>query len=332
MRLVNEEQRQGLEELATWRASLRSGTVNGDDAEPGTVAAAGPATPVAVVDRETSNGEVTETELRADPDTVNDTDTDDTDIENRDTAATVEETDSAAVSEPDTAGDRTEVAETEDEEDEEDETPRRRPLVDWLVVMGIALLAALLDQDVRARPLRRRRHLHGHDARGRRPRVRQQALVPAARSTSRRRRRTARDRRHGVARPHQARIGLPGESIEMRNCQVFVGDRLLIEPYLDPEVVRPGNCGEDFEPLDIEDGRVFVMGDNRWLMDGELGTVDRTICRPGVRRWPSSNWAGQVSTDRAPFRAVADGCCGRSMSSSHWRTPSSARQHSCALL
>jgi signal peptidase I len=288
VRLVNEEQRQGLEELATWRASLRSGTVNGDDADPATVAAAGPATPVAIVDRETSNGEVTKTEPRADPDTVNDTDTD---IENRDFAATVEETDSAAVSEPDTAGERTEVAVTEDEEDE---APRRRPLVDWLVVMGIALLAAFLirtyvlahfvvdgtsmvttleDGDrVFVNKLSYRLHdprrgdvvvLHEIDA------TAQRDLIKRV-------------------------VGLPGESIEMRNCQVFVGGRLLIEPYLDPEVVRPGNCGEDFEPLDVEDGRVFVMGDNRGgSMDSRvLGTVDEDdlVGRAFVVFWPSSNW------------------------------------------
>jgi len=288
VRLVNEEQRQGLEELATWRASLRSGTVNGDDADPATVAAAGPATPVAIVDRETSNGEVTKTEPRADPDTVNDTDTD---IENRDFAATVEETDSAAVSEPDTAGERTEVAVTEDEEDE---APRRRPLVDWLVVMGIALLAAFLirtyvlahfvvdgtsmvttleDGDrVFVNKLSYRLHdprrgdvvvLHEIDA------TAQRDLIKRV-------------------------VGLPGETIEMRNCQVLVGGRLLIEPYLDPEVVRPGNCGEDFEPLDVEDGRVFVMGDNRGgSMDSRvLGTVDEDdlVGRAFVVFWPSSNW------------------------------------------
>lgn len=281
VRLVNEEQRQGLEELATWRASLRSGTVNGDAAEPGTVAAAGPATPVAVVDRETSNGEVTETESRADPDTVNDTDTDD-----KDTAGDrTEFADEAATSER-------EVDETEDDEDEE--APRRRPLVDWLVVMGIALLAAFLirtyvlahfvvdgtsmvttleDGDrVFVNKLSYRLHdprrgdvvvLHEIDA------TAQRDLIKRV-------------------------IGLPGESIEMRNCQVFVGGRLLIEPYLDPEVVRPGNCGEDFEPLDIEDGRVFVMGDNRGgSMDSRvLGTVDEDdlVGRAFVVFWPSSNW------------------------------------------
>jgi len=289
VRLVNEEQRQGLEELATWRASLRSGTVSGDDADPATVAAAGPATPVAVVDRETSNGEATETEPRADPDV------DRTEI-----------ADEAAVSETDTVGDRTEFAdeaatserevdETEDDEDDEDEeAPRRRPLVDWLVVMGIALLAAFLirtyvlahfvvdgtsmvttleDGDrVFVNKLSYRLHdprrgdvvvLHEIDA------TAQRDLIKRV-------------------------VGLPGETIEMRNCQVLVGGRLLIEPYLDPEVVRPGNCGEDFEPLDVEDGRVFVMGDNRGgSMDSRvLGTVDEDdlVGRAFVVFWPSSNW------------------------------------------
>ncbi|MDQ3178441.1 MAG: signal peptidase I [Actinomycetota bacterium] len=290
---MNEEQRQGLEELATWRASLRSGTVNGDDAEPGTVAAAGPATPVAVVDRETSNGEVTETEPRADPDVIDDTDTDDTDIENTYT------------DDKDTAGDRTEFAdeaatserevdETEDDEYEEDEAPRRRPLVDWLVVMGIALLAAFLI----------RTYVLAHFV------VDGTSMVTTLEDTDRvfvnkLSYRLHDPRRGDVVVLHEIDataqrdlikrvVGLPGETIEMRNCQVFVGGRLLIEPYLDPEVVRPGNCGEDFQPLAVEDGHVFVMGDNRGgSMDSRvLGTVDEDdlVGRAFVVFWPSSNW------------------------------------------
>ncbi len=286
VRLVNEEQRQGLEELATWRASLRSGTVSGDDADPATVAAAGPATPVAVVDRETSNGEATETEPRADPDV------DRTEI-----------ADGAAVSETDTAGDRTEFADEaatserevdETEDDEDEEAPRRRPLVDWLVVMGIALLAAFLirtyvlahfvvdgtsmvttleDGD---RVFVNKVSYRLHD-----PRRGDVVVLHEIDATA---------QRDLIKRV----VGLPGETIEMRNCQVFVGGRLLIEPYLDPEVVRPGNCGEDFEPLDVEDGRVFVMGDNRGgSMDSRvLGTVDEDelVGRAFVVFWPSSNW------------------------------------------
>ena len=43
-------------------------------------------------------------------------------------------------------------------------------------------------------------------------------------------------------------IALPGETIEVRSCQVLIDGRLLEEPYLDPEVVQPGNCGGDLAP------------------------------------------------------------------------------------
>ena len=40
-------------------------------------------------------------------------------------------------------------------------------------------------------------------------------------------------------------IALPGETIEVHNCQVVIDGQNLEEPYLDPEVVTPGNCGGD---------------------------------------------------------------------------------------
>ena len=40
-------------------------------------------------------------------------------------------------------------------------------------------------------------------------------------------------------------IALPGETIEMRNCEVTIDGKQLDEPYLDPQVVTPGNCGGD---------------------------------------------------------------------------------------
>ncbi|MDQ3312212.1 MAG: signal peptidase I [Actinomycetota bacterium] len=285
---MNEEQRQGLEELATWRASLRSGTVSRDDAGSATVAAAGPATPVAVVDRETSNGEATETELRAEPEATENSDTENSETDDRDVAGDrIKEADGEA------ATSASEVDETDDE-DEEDEAPRRRPLVDWLVVMGIALLAAFLI----------RTYVLAHFV------VDGTSMVTTLEDTDRvfvnkLSYRLHDPRRGDVVVLHEIDataqrdlikrvVGLPGETIEMRNCQVFVGGRLLIEPYLDPEVVRPGNCGEDFQPLAVEDGHVFVMGDNRGgSMDSRvLGTVDEDdlVGRAFVVFWPSSNW------------------------------------------
>jgi signal peptidase I len=89
-------------------------------------------------------------------------------------------------------------------------------------------------------------------------------------------------------------IAVGGEEIEMRSCEVRVGGQLLLEPYLDPTVVTPGNCGGDFGPLIVPEGTVFVMGDNRaGSQDSRaLGPIllDDIVGRAFVVFWPRSNW------------------------------------------
>jgi len=51
--------------------------------------------------------------------------------------------------------------------------------------------------------------------------------------------------------------GLPGETIELRNGQVYIDGEPLTEPW----VVNPG--GGNYGPLTIPPLHVFVMGDNR---------------------------------------------------------------------
>lgn len=52
-------------------------------------------------------------------------------------------------------------------------------------------------------------------------------------------------------------VGLPGETVEVRDNQVVVDGTPLEEPYL-PEVFMP-----DEPPVTVGDDEVFVMGDNR---------------------------------------------------------------------
>ena len=90
-------------------------------------------------------------------------------------------------------------------------------------------------------------------------------------------------------------IGLPGETIEMRDCVVFINDKVLVEPYLDPKVVTPGNCGPNFSPVTVQPQHVFVMGDNRpgsGDSRGNLGQVDydQIVGRAFVVIWPKSHW------------------------------------------
>jgi len=90
-------------------------------------------------------------------------------------------------------------------------------------------------------------------------------------------------------------IGLPGESVEVRNCTVLIDGRILNEPYLDPEVVTPTECGGDYT-LDgvVPDDHVFVMGDNRGGSQDSrvIGPVseDDLVGRAFVVFWPQRNW------------------------------------------
>ncbi|BAL80737.1 signal peptidase I [Caldisericum exile] len=51
-------------------------------------------------------------------------------------------------------------------------------------------------------------------------------------------------------------IGLPGETIYIKNDTVYIDGKPLKEPYLNSPMA-------DMEPVKVPDGSVFVMGDNR---------------------------------------------------------------------
>src|SRR3954465_153347 len=58
-------------------------------------------------------------------------------------------------------------------------------------------------------------------------------------------------------------VGLPGETIEYRSCQLFVDGQRINEPYLAPPIVPPTRGGPAHPPVQVEPKHVFVMGDNR---------------------------------------------------------------------
>lgn len=53
-------------------------------------------------------------------------------------------------------------------------------------------------------------------------------------------------------------VGLPGDTVEGQNGQVLINGEPLDEPYLD-EGVTTG----DFDPVVVPEGHLFMMGDNR---------------------------------------------------------------------
>ena len=90
-------------------------------------------------------------------------------------------------------------------------------------------------------------------------------------------------------------IALEGETIEMRNCEVRIDGEVLEEPYLDPVEIGPENlCGGDFGPEVVPEDHVFVMGDNR---DGsqdsraiQAVSEDDIVGRAFVVFWPTGHW------------------------------------------
>lgn len=89
-------------------------------------------------------------------------------------------------------------------------------------------------------------------------------------------------------------IALPGEEIEIQNCVVRIDGLVLIEPYLDPAVVTANRCGGDQPSIQVPEDHVFVMGDNRpGSSDSRsLGPIPRDdlVGRAFVVFWPRADW------------------------------------------
>ncbi|MGG2053507.1 signal peptidase I [Lysinibacillus pakistanensis] len=97
-------------------------------------------------------------------------------------------------------------------------------------------------------------------------------------------------------------IGLPGETLEYKNDQLYINGEPIDEPYLDAykSQITEGTLTEDFSLKDIgvnleeiPEGFVFVMGDNRrYSKDSRhIGLVDQKeiIGNTSLIFWPFSD-------------------------------------------
>jgi signal peptidase I len=83
-------------------------------------------------------------------------------------------------------------------------------------------------------------------------------------------------------------IGLPGDTVEVHDAQVFVNGTALAEPY----IAHPPDY--TFGPVQVEADRFFVLGDNRSNSSDshKWGTVPREdiVGRALIIYWPPPKW------------------------------------------
>ena len=88
-------------------------------------------------------------------------------------------------------------------------------------------------------------------------------------------------------------IAVEGDTVEGREGQVLVNGETIDEPYL-PDDVRFAT--QPFNPIEVPEGMIFVMGDNRNASDDSrsFGPIeaDSVIGRAFVVLWPPSDFSG----------------------------------------
>ncbi len=83
-------------------------------------------------------------------------------------------------------------------------------------------------------------------------------------------------------------IGLPGDKVEIKGGQVYVNGVVLDEPYL------KGTIRNDMSTRTVEEGRYFVLGDNRNNSSDSrsFGSIapQSIVGRAWLVYWPPADW------------------------------------------
>ncbi|NJO83624.1 MAG: signal peptidase I [Blastochloris sp.] len=90
-------------------------------------------------------------------------------------------------------------------------------------------------------------------------------------------------------------IGLPGDSVAIRDGRVFVNDQLLDEPYIDEQTTCQVDDPCRSEAVTVPPNSIFVLGDNRPNSSDsrEWGVLpyDRIIGKAWISYWPREHWS-----------------------------------------
>jgi len=84
-------------------------------------------------------------------------------------------------------------------------------------------------------------------------------------------------------------IGVPGDTFEIRNDHVYIDGIELVEPYLDGGTTTD-KCRDICGPLEIPEGSVIVLGDNRGNSEDsrvfEFVPIENIIGKAWITYWP----------------------------------------------
>jgi len=87
-------------------------------------------------------------------------------------------------------------------------------------------------------------------------------------------------------------VGVPGDTLEVRDGELYINGELKVEPYTDVKI-EDGNFG----PTTVTPGHYFVMGDNRRLRASRDSRAfnevpaDMIKGRADLIVWPITRWA-----------------------------------------
>lgn len=101
-------------------------------------------------------------------------------------------------------------------------------------------------------------------------------------------------------------IGIAGDKLEMKDDQLYINDQPVEEPYLDEYKKQAQAEGfpltGDFGPIEVPEGEIFVMGDNRRNSKDSrmIGTVPlaSVVGRADVIFWPIDQFRFANKTDK----------------------------------